>query len=208
MILKEACVADFEALKTAVDSGANRIELNSNLAEGGTTPAIGTAKMAVDYCHSKNVKVIAMIRPRGGNFVYSKNELDVMKEDINFLSSINVDGFALGVISENHELDFNSIDFLTKNIKNKELVFHMAFDEIDRKHHKKAMEQLNNLRFNRILSHGTPYSGNLDIDYLREMISMSNNTLEILPGGGINSHNVNQICNLIGSQQAHGTHIV
>ena len=77
-MIKEACVESFEKSLEAQNNGANRIELCENLAVGGTTPSYGTVKV----CLEKLIFLFSMIRARGRNFVYSKDEIEIMKEDI------------------------------------------------------------------------------------------------------------------------------
>lgn len=97
-LLLESCTESFTQSLEAQNRGANRIELCENLANGGTTPSFGTIKV----CKEKlNIPVSVMIRPRGGDFTYSKEEIEIMKQDINICKQIGVDGVVFGVLKEN-----------------------------------------------------------------------------------------------------------
>ena len=79
-MLKEVCVENFTKVPEAIEKGARRVELCDNLAVGGTTVSPGVARVTLDYCRSRNVKVMSMIRPRGGDFVYNVDEIEIMKQ--------------------------------------------------------------------------------------------------------------------------------
>ena len=82
MLIKEFCAENFEHVAEAIDAGAKRIELCDNLAVGGTTPSYGVIAHTCEYALSHGVAVMTMIRPRGGNFVYSDEEVEMMLDDI------------------------------------------------------------------------------------------------------------------------------
>ena len=117
-MIKEACVESFEKALEAQNHGANRIELCENLAVGGTTPSYGTVKVCLEKL---NIPIFPMIRARGGNFIYSKDEIEIMKEDIKLaLESL---GYANADVSKwikDEELaDINNIGDAIKTILQK-----------------------------------------------------------------------------------------
>ena len=81
-MLKEACVENFTNVPGVIARGAKRIELCDNLTVGGTTPSVGVIKITTDYCSDKDVPVIVILRPRGGDFVYSLMEKAIMMRDL------------------------------------------------------------------------------------------------------------------------------
>ena len=104
-MLKEACVENFTNVPKVIAEGANRIELNNDLAAGGTTPSFGVTKKVVEYAHNLNIPVVVMIRPRAGNFVYTKDEIAIMLSDIEMASLAGADGVTFGCIDMNGDLD-------------------------------------------------------------------------------------------------------
>ena len=101
----EACVGNYKEGKRAEELGANRIELCDNLAQGGTTPSYGT----ILQCKKDiNIDINVIIRPRGGNFVYSKEELNIMKNDIKLCKDIGVTGVVFGFLKEDNTLDYET----------------------------------------------------------------------------------------------------
>lgn len=104
-MIKEVCVENFTNVPLLISRGANRIELNNDLASGGTTPSFGVIKKTIQYAHEHNVPVVVMIRPRGGNFVYNADELKIIADDIQMCSLLDADGVAFGCLTENNHLD-------------------------------------------------------------------------------------------------------
>jgi len=106
-MIKEACVESFEKALEAQSNGANRIELCENLAVGGTTPSYGTVKICLEKL---NIPIFPMIRARGGNFVYSKDEIEIMKEDIKIFKELGVKGIVLGSMIGSRNLICNLLN--------------------------------------------------------------------------------------------------
>ena len=108
-MIKEACVESFEKALEAQNHGANRIELCENLIVGGTTPSYGTVKVCLEKL---NIPIFPMIRARGGNFIYSKDEIEIMKEDIKIFKELGVKGVVLGCLTSDNKIDLE----LTKEL--------------------------------------------------------------------------------------------
>lgn len=159
-MLKEVCVENFTNVPLMIERGAERIELNNDLANGGTTPSFGVIKKTVEYAHKYNVPVIVMIRPRSGNFVYTADELEIMNSDIQMCSLLKADGIAFGCLTNNKQLDKIAMKKLitTAHAGNLEVVMHMAFDELTASKQKEALEWLSKNKVARVLTHG----GSLD----------------------------------------------
>lgn len=112
MPIYEFCAENVTYLEKAFQAGAQRVELCDNLAVGGTTPSYGVIKAAVELAKDYQAKVIVMIRPRGGDFVYSQQELAIMLEDIKCARELGVDGFALGALTSENQLDTKALKTL------------------------------------------------------------------------------------------------
>lgn len=202
-ILKEACVGSYIEAKKAEDLGADRIELCDNLNEGGTTPSLGTIKIAKETI---SVPIFPIIRPRGGNFIFSEEEIKIMERDIELCKSLNIDGVVIGALTSNNEIDEDAIIRLIEKAKGMNITFHMAFDLIDNR--KAAIDKLIQLGVNRILTKGGNKSAMNNLDILRETVEYAGNRINILAGGGITKDNYKYIVDKTCVKEVHGTKIV
>lgn len=211
-MIKEVCVENFTNVPLMIERGANRIELNNDLTVGGTTPSFGVIKKTVEYAHKHDVPVIVMIRPRGGNFVYSEDELEIMINDIQICSLLGVDGVAFGCLTREKHLDKRAMNRLLSvaHAGDLEVVMHMAFDELTNAEQKEAIDWLSQNRVKRILTHGGPLNQPIShtLDHLKEVVKQAKNKIEILPGGGITKANINKIVEQIKIKQVHGTKLL
>ncbi|KQU58718.1 copper homeostasis protein CutC [Bacillus sp. Leaf406] len=209
-MLKEVCVENFTKVPEAIEKGAQRVELCDNLAVGGTTVSPGVAQVTLDYCRSRNVKVMSMIRPRGGDFVYNVDEIEIMKQDIIHLKEIGTDGVVFGCLTQNGWLDEEAMSTLLEAASGLEVVFHMAFDAITADSQLKAIDWLVEHDVHRILTHGGPSDTRIEdnVDRLKTYIEHASGRIAILPGGGVTSRNVESITSSLGVLEAHGTRIV
>lgn len=211
-MLKEACVEKFTNVPKVIAEGANRIELNNDLAAGGTTPSFGVTKKVVEYAHNLNVPVVVMIRPRAGNFVYTKDEIAIMLSDIEMASLAGADGVTFGCIDTNGELDQENMSKLIQlaHVLDLEVVMHMAFDEIAENQQQNAIDWLSSKKVKRILTHGGSLEQTISDNYphLKEIINWAKNKIEILPGGGITAQNIAKVARELDVDQMHGTKIV
>lgn len=209
-MIKEAVVETFQEIIHAVNNGANRIELCDNLKEGGTTPSIGMVKCAVDYCHPASVEVAVMIRPRGGNFHYSIFEHEIMRQDILSMQMLAVDYFVIGMLTEDETLDTYGLSQLMQ-LTTIPFVMHMAFDQIDKNLQLKALDQLIQLGFVRLLTHGNADSHTSILDnmhHLAKLLMHSKGKINIMPGGGLNKDNIDKLLSNIPFSDVHGTKII
>ena len=211
-MIKEVCVENFTNVPLMIERGANRIELNNDLSVGGTTPSFGVIKKTVEYAHKHDVPVIVMIRPRGGNFVYNEDELEIMINDIQICSLLNVDGVTFGCLTREKHFDKRAMNRLLSvaHAGDLEVVMHMAFDELTNAERKEAIDWLSQNRVKRILTHGGPLNQPIShtLDHLKEVVKQAKNKIEILPGGGITKVNVNKIVEQIKIKQVHGTKLL
>jgi len=209
-MLKEVCVENFKMIPGFIENGAGRIELCDNLSVGGTTVSHGVAIKALEYCHSQNIKVMAMIRPRGGNFIYSKEEIEIMKHDLIHLKQLGADGVVLGCLNKNSWIDEEAMVTLLEQTKGLEVTFHMAFDQIHFEYQLKAIDWLVKQGVHRILTHGGPINFPIEhnLSRLKVYIDYAADRIRILPGGGITDKNLHSIANALKINEAHGTKIV
>ncbi|SET23218.1 copper homeostasis protein [Oceanobacillus limi] len=209
-MIKEVCVENFTKVPELISKGADRMELCDNLAVGGTTVSHGIAAVTIDYCHRHNIKVMTMVRPRGGNYIYRNEEIDVMKQDIIHLKQLGTDGIVLGCLNEANWIDEKAMSSLLELTEGLEVTFHMAFDEIAPENQFKAIDWLVKHKVDRILTHGGSLDTRIEDNLVRlkEYINYAADRIIILPGGGVTEENLNYLSNSINISEVHGTKIV
>ncbi len=182
--LEIACF-NFESAIIAQENGADRVELCANMKEGGTTPDFEISKAAREVL---SIDLNVMIRPRGGDFVYSDGEFEQMKTEIEQFKKLKVDGFVFGILKE---------DGSVNKEQNKELVvlahplpctFHRAFDVV--KVINQSLESVIECGFKTILTSGQEKNVVEGIDVLAVLVGKANNRIAIMPGGGLRSSNI------------------
>merc|ERR1712062_252101 len=178
----EVCVDNIESLVNAVDGGASRIELCSALSEGGLTPSTGFLK------HAKSIT-------RAGDFCYGENDIRIMSEDAKLLVEAGADGIVFGCLDPEANIDVKNCQTILESVKprsNINFTFHRAFDLAQNP--MKSAEVIKNLGFSRILTSGQEKTAQMGIPLLRKLVNeFQDNTLIILPGGGVNENNLEQI---------------
>lgn len=221
-LLREFCAENMERVGAAVAAGAGRIELCDNLAVGGTSPSVGVIRAAVAFAGEHDVAVMAMARPRGGHFVYTPEEEQMMLDDIVCARRLGTTGVVFGCLTADPATGEPVIDRamtarLVEAAKGDaeaadpvQVTFHMAFDELDEERQFEAIDYLAELGVERILTHGgaagTPIMGN--VERLRRLIDHAAGRIIILPGGGITYSNAEQVAEALGVSEVHGTKIV
>jgi copper homeostasis protein len=185
--LEIACF-NVESAKIAHENGADRIELCDGFEVGGTTPnpmdVINTRKFL-------SSDLFVMIRPRGGDFVYSDTEFEQMKLEISEFKKLNINGFVFGILDENNYIDVKRNTELVNLAKPFPCTFHRAFDEVA--DYEQALEDVISCGFSTILTSGT-HSNVMDgIDVLKILVRQAQNRITIMPGGGLRSTNINHI---------------
>ena len=209
-MIYEFCAENVTLLDKALKAGAKRVELCDNLTVGGTTPSYGVIEAAVRMVKPYDATVMTMIRPRGGNFVYSDMEIEIMLSDIQKAREAGSRGLVFGVLTENNEIDYPKMERLLEAAKGLDVVFHMAFDAIPAEYQLGELDWLVEHGVKRILTHGGSASESIleHLAWLDELIEHAAGRIEILPGGGINLENRAEIANTLGVDQLHGTKVV
>lgn len=202
MKIYEACVGNYNEAIKAEALGANRIELCDNLLEDGTTPSFGTIKKTID---TVKIPVMVIIRPRGGNFEYSKEEAEIMIEDIKMCKELGAYGVVIGALKGN-KIDLELTKKLVKEAKPMKITFHMAFDSIENKN--EAIDELVELGVDRILTKGGMENALIGRDSLKALVNYANNRIIIMPGKGVNKENREFILEYTGAKEIHGTKVV
>lgn len=200
-IVTEICIDSVQGVLAAKEAGADRVELCSALLEGGLTPSYGMVKRAVAVSSDIDVQVI--IRPRAGDFLYTDDEFIAMKEDINALKSLGVDGFVFGLLDADGHVDVVRTKDLIELSRPATVTFHraidMAYDPFN------ALDNLIELGVDRILTSGQAPNVLEGAPIIKEMIKRAAGRVTIMPGGGITSNNVARILQETGASEIHFT---
>lgn len=204
-IIREASVENYDQAKRAAELGAERIELCDNMAVLGTTPSYGAIQLA-----KKNlaVPIFPIIRPRGGNFVYTEEELQIMERDIDVCREAGVDGVIFGILTEQNEIDGAAMGRLTKRCGELRVACHLAFDETPDRF--KALDALIELGVIRVSTKGrkerTPALSNYIA--IKDLIEYSAGRIIIMPAVGVTKDNYMELVKKTGAREVHGTKIV
>lgn len=201
--MKECCVEGYPQARRASEAGADRVELCENLAKGGTTPSYGAVKLAVERL---DAEVAVMIRPRGGNFVYTEEELDCMREDMAVLKGLEPDVFVLGFLNEDGTLDRAHTQEFVALAAPIPVTFHMAFNQIPDQ--KEAIDFLAEAGVKRILTSGREGKAPEHLAHLKELIAYAGDRITIMPGAGVRSDNLTAIHESLQAREYHGTKII
>ncbi|MCF8326024.1 MAG: copper homeostasis protein CutC, partial [Leadbetterella sp.] len=168
--------------------GADRIELCGGFLEGGTTPSAGLLRSVVDQV---NIPAYVMIRPRGGDFLYNEDEMQVMMADIKLLKEYKPAGFVIGMLLANGDIDLVGNARLLETIGDFQVTFHRAFDMCKNPH--TAIEQLISLGIDNILTSGQLQTAIEAVTNLKEFKQIASNKINIMAGSGVNPTNILEI---------------
>lgn len=202
-MIREKCIGSFLEALEAQELGAERVELCDNLAEGGTTPSYGTIKMVVEKL---NIPTFVIIRPRGGDFYYTPEEIEIMKEDIKICKELGVKGVVIGALNRDNTINYDAIKEMIDLAKPMSITFHKAIDELENP--VTEIKKLANLGVNRILTSGTKETALEGQNILREMIKEAGEDIIIIVAGKVTKDNLDEISNLIPTKEYHGKKIV
>jgi copper homeostasis protein len=199
-ILVEACVDSVESALAAARGGAHRIELCAGLVEGGTTPSAGT--LAV--CRARlDIPIFVLIRPRGGDFLYSAAELAVMLEDIGRAKEAGAHGVVTGALRADGEIDADRTRELIAAARPLRVTFHRAFDVC--RDAGRALETLIALGVDRVLTSGQAGTAPEGVETIARAVRQAAGRIAVLPGGGITVDNVADLVRATGVTEVHLT---
>ena len=196
----EVIAFDVESCYLAEENGATRIELCANPHEGGTTPSYGMMKAARK---STSLQVFPIIRPRGGDFLYTKKEFDSIKDDIKASQDIGCEGFVIGILNKDGDIDIEKCQELVEIAGAQDVTFHRAFDRV--KNSKVSLEQIISIGCKRILTSGLMPTAIKGASLLKSLIAQANDRIIIMPGSGIRSDNIVQLAKDTGARAFHSS---
>ena len=195
----EVCANSIESCLAAQAGGADRVELCAGIPEGGTTPSYGEISVARELLTTTRLHVI--IRPRGGDFLYSPIEIKTMLMDIEMVGKIGADGVVFGCLTAEGEIDLPAMQQLMQASKGLSVTFHRAFDVC--RNSQKALEQIIELGCNRILTSGQQPTAELGIPLLKELQTQAAGRIILLAGCGVNEKNISHIAQETGIEEFH-----
>jgi copper homeostasis protein len=196
----EICAGDIDSVIAAAKGGAERVELCSALSDGGITPSIGFIKQALKV---DGLKVHVLIRPRGGDFLYTKEEIAMMIDDIATCHELGVHGVVIGALTADGDIDFEACKRMVEVAGNMNITFHRAFDLC--KDPIKSIDQIIELGCNRLLTSGQAASAEAGVELLHKLVEYANGRIVILAGGGVTPTNAAKILQQSGTNEIHAS---
>ncbi len=197
-ILLEICVFNVATAIAAANAGADRLELCENYANGGTTPSYGYLKKIREKI---NIPVFPMIRPRGGDYFHTTDEIDIILKDILLCKELGFDGVVFGLLNRDGSIDKDNTAKLVEAAYPMEVTFHRAFDRCKLPY--ESLEALIECGCNRVLTSGQMPKVMDGINMVKQLVELANNRIIILPGSGLNSSNVVTIIQETGVTEVH-----
>lgn len=194
----EICANSAESCVAAQQGGAHRVELCASMPEGGTTPSWGEIRLARKLI---DIRLHVIIRPRGGDFLYSPLEVDIMEEDIRMAREAGADGVVFGCLTPDGELDMPVMQRLMKAAEGMSVTFHRAFDYVARP--AEVLEQLVELGVDRILTSGQQPSASQGAELLAQLVKQAAGRIIIMPGCGVNESNIAELARKTGAAEFH-----
>jgi copper homeostasis protein len=198
--LLEIATSDFETTKAAVTGGADRIELCANLSEGGTTPSYGT----IFQCREAfDVLLFPIIRARGGDFLYSNDEYEIMLHDAKLCKQLGCDGIVIGLLNSDGTIDLKRTSALVDIAYPMGVTFHRAFDRC--KQPFEALEQLIQIGCERILTSGQQPVAPDGIELITQLNQKADHRITIMPGSGVRKENIKMLAEATGCSEFHSS---
>ena len=187
-----------ESCLIAQAAGAHRIELCDNPSEGGTTPSYGFIKTARE---NLSIELYPIIRPRGGDFLYSEIEFELMKADIQICKNLGCDGVVIGMLNSDGTVDKQRCKQLVDIAQPMGVSFHRAFDRT--KDPFKALEDIISIGCERILTSGQKSVATDGAALLNELVKQANGRIIIMPGSGVRSDNIETLVKKTNATEFH-----
>lgn len=197
-IILEVCVDSIASVLAAQEGGAQRVELCANLFEGGTTPSAATIEIARKHL---TIDLNVMIRPRGGDFLYSDLEFAIMQRDIEIAKALGANGVVIGLLTEYGKIDIERTKALIELARPLSVTFHRAFDMVADPTN--ALNALIALGLDRLLTSGLEPTALEGAETIAQLSQQAAGRIIIMPGGGIHERNIAQIVRQTAATEVH-----
>lgn len=196
----EICCGDSESLYAAAVGGARRIELCSALAEGGVTPSIALIRQAVGLGIEE---VNVLIRPRKGDFLYTKPEIELMIDDIRAAVEAGATGVVIGALTADGDIDAEATAAMIEAAQGRNITFHRAFDLCRDPY--EALEQIIELGCTSLLTSGQAATAMEGAQLIAQLVKQARGRITVMAGSGVRTSNVAELIAATGVQAVHGT---
>jgi copper homeostasis protein len=199
-VILEICADSVESAVAAERGGARRIELCSSLIEGGITPSAGLIsavrnRLSIDVC--------VMVRPRGGDFCYSREEFEIMEQDVLTAKQLGGDGIVFGILQEDGDVDVSRTRHLIEIARPLKTTFHRAFDMS--RDLSKSLADLIEAGADRVLTSGREQNVEDALSVVASLVEAAAGRIAIMAGGGISESNVHRIIHETGVREIHAS---
>lgn len=194
----EVCLDSVESIMAAEKGGADRVELCSDLFEGGLSPSIGMVRVAKMLTH---IPINAMVRPRGGDFCYSDVEFEVMCAEVEAFKAEGVNAIVFGILTPDGDVDMDRSRRIVELARPLAVTFHRAFDMT--RDLSKSLEDLVSLGIERVLTSGGEASVAEGADTLKALVEQAGDRIVVMPGCGIKERNFRKLDSIIGAREYH-----
>jgi copper homeostasis protein len=198
LYILEISVETVEAALAAERGGAQRIELCSNLRDGGTTPSPELLRSARERLR---LPIFSMIRARAGNFVYSAQEFSSMLRDIDMAKQLHADGIVLGLLNSAGEIDVERTSQLVTHASPLPVTFHRAFDQCVNL--PRSLEDVIKTGATRLLSSGGKKTAPEAFETLGNLVRLAGDRITVMPGSGLHAGNICEAVQKTGAREYH-----
>ena len=198
--LIEIATTDFTSTRSAVEGGADRIELCAALSEGGTTPSYGTIRQCRE---SFDIPIFPIIRPRSGDFLYKDPEFRLMMHDVRTCKELGCEGVVIGLLEKRGGIDLPRTQKLVDAAYPLEVTFHRAFDRC--RDPFEALEQLIQIGCQRILTSGQQPTAPEGVELIARLVQAADDRIIILPGSGVRKENIRELKEKTGAVEFHSS---
>lgn len=198
--LLEICAGSYEGALTAARYGAVRVELCSGLDEGGLTPSAGLIR---SVCALEGIRKHVLIRPRGGDFLYTPEELRIMEADIRMAHELGADGVVVGALTADGDVDEEAAGRFVEAAGGMSVTFHRAFDLCADPF--SALESVIRLGFHRLLTSGRAATAEKGIPLLKQLVERAGSRISVMPGCGVGPGNAAHILRETGAREIHAS---
>ena len=195
----EVCCGDLQSVRAAIEGGAHRVELCEALELDGLTPSEAMMESAIGM----GIPVQVLIRVREGDFVYNKDEICKMRNDIRLARKLGAAGVVIGALMPDGSIDEEAIRCMMDEAEGLSVTFHRAFD-VCRKP-EEALEKIISLGCHRLLTSGQATTAEQGIPMLKKLIEQADGRIIIMPGAGVNPQNASRILEETGALEIHGS---
>ena len=196
----EIAVFNISSALAAANAGADRIELCENPTEGGTTPSFGTLKAIREKII---IPVFPIVRPRGGDFLYSDEEFEVIKKDVLLIKDLGFEGIVFGLLKKDGTIDKQRTVKLVELAYPLEVTFHRAFDRAAEP--SRSLEEIITCGCQRILTSGQVPNAVAGKELIKQLVQQADERIIIMPGSGVRSNNISELAAYTSAQEFHSS---